>query len=315
MDKLSIDVQLATSYTSKKYKKLLGDHLTGILDESLASPEYSKMTIRFSNELYWECVEKIHEKFHDTISEYFTEEEDDRLFEEKTILTKRIIANLGSFYDKSNDLIKSIDFTVNNHANNYIFSKLKEHVKINNLWDSCDKVFTDHGLLYLFSEDKDTYRNLLKHQESDLSKEATIGVLRKGAKKDFGISYIRDSYQLRKTFLDILEDEKHNFENPIKKEDIFKLFREKLAIPADDLTNQNISNWIIKPLKNGIRIGSNKEGYFLIKTFDDLLHSYDSHYNNYIGFYNTLNRYEKIAETLFGESNITEFQKHRKNEN
>ncbi len=307
MNNLLTNIELATSYTSKSYKRLLGDHLTSVLDYALSDHEQNKITLKFSNDLYWECINKIHESYYNQISNKLTSETEDLLFENKRTLTKSIIRSLGTFYDKNDiNLVKSIDFTVNNHFDNTVFNSINIEL---NPWQNCDKIFTDSHLLYSFSEDKDEYKKLLRGRESELSKDATIGVLRKGAKYDFGVGYIRDSYKLRRVFLDILDEENRNHTKPIKKNDIFKLFRDRLSIPNEDLSNNNIFNWIIKPLKDNIKIGSNKGGYFIINSPEDLLHSYDSHYHNYLGYFNTLNKHASIAERMFADK-LSLFQKH-----
>ena len=304
------DIELSTTYRGSSYKTMLGDHLTSVLDlvfDEVDENQTVDKNFKFSTRLYWECIEQIHDKNFNTISE----EIEDKLSTQKLVLYKKILSKLGIYFREDDVLLsRSIDFTVNNYFENIIFTEVLPEI---NPWKYCDKIFTESHLLYSFSDNKDEYKGMLRqnYKESELSKELTIGVLRKGARSEFGIGYIKDNFAIRKLFLDILDEKNHNSKKPIKIIDIFELFRIDLGISVEDLSDNNISNWILKPLKKITKVGSNKEGYFIIRDEDDLYRSYWSHYKNYLGFYDTLERHRKYSEKL-NTSNDFRFKEHIK---
>jgi hypothetical protein len=162
----------------------------------------------------------------------------------------------------------------------------------------------NNNLLYSFTDNKDEYKHLLKKnkKESELSKNLTIGVLGKGHRKDYSHSYIKDIYALRNLLLNLLDEKNCDRTNPLKINDLITNFR-SLNISETDLTDNNIRNWIVQPLKRFTKLGSNKDGYFIIRNEEDLFESYKSHYNNYMGFYKTLERHKRFAESSSYENN------------
>jgi hypothetical protein len=304
------NIQLTKSYKNASYKSMLGNHLTSVLDLVLGDSneiQTSDKSFKFSNGLYWECIEQIYEKNFDKISE----ELEEKLIIQKASLYEMIISKLGTFYEE-NDLLlmKSIDFTVSNYFDNILFKNILSE---ENPWSYCDKIFTEKHLLYSFSDNRDEYNSISrnKSKESELSKDLTIGVLRKGFRSDYGVGYIKDNFALRKLFLDILDEDNYDSNNPIKLNEIYKLFRSTLEISEEDLPDNGIRNWILKPLKSITKIGSSKEGYFIIRNEDDLYMSYRSHYQNYLGFYETLEKHRKYSEKL-NTSYADRFNKHIK---
>lgn len=308
------NIELTKSYKGSSYKSMLGNHLTSVLDLVLGDScefQTSDKNFKFSNRLYWECVEQIHDKYFDMIQLKVSDESENELFSQKINLYETIIDRLGVFYNDTDLLLmKSIDFTVNNYFDNILY---REILSEENPWSYCDKIFTENHLLYSFSDNKDEYSEILRNRnkESELSKDLTIGVLRKGARTDFGVGYIKDNFALRKLFLEILDERNHNSYNPIKLNEIYNLFRNTLCISLEDLPDNGIKYWILKPLKNITKIGSNKEGYFIIRDENDLHVSYWSHYQNYLGFFQTLEKHRKYSEK-FEISNFERFSKHIK---
>lgn len=69
-----------------------------------------------------------------------------------------------------------------------------------------------------------------------------------------------------------------------------------MGVKVEDISDKEILNWVVKPLKRSLKLGSNKEGYFIILDENDLHESYMSHYNNYLGYKATLDRHKDIAK-------------------
>jgi hypothetical protein len=288
------DIFLADNYNrSSLYKNNLNEHIVSVLDfaaENTDSTVFKDKDLKFSKTLYWECLSVIYEK--NPIIRTDSEKESNRILEQNLYIN--VINKLGKFFNPNDELLlETIDFTISNYIDNINYEKILE---ASNPWCFTNDILVKEHLLYSFTDNKEDYSHLKNKKESELSKNLTIGVLAKGHKKEFCHSYIRDIYALRKLFLNLLDENSNDSFNPLKITDIIKNFR-RLNISEIDLTDNNIKNWIVKPLKKSIKIGSNKNGYFIIRNEDDLHESYISHYNNFKGFYKTLERHQKISKS------------------
>lgn len=301
---LNEDITLTDSYKSLSYKSNLNDHIISVLDFASANSDsnvFNDIKLKFSKSLYWSSLSVFYEK--NPLNFTDLQRENNRVLEQE--LYKEVINKLGRFFNPNDKLLlETIDFTVSNYIDNFNYNKILE---ISNPWSFSNDIFIKDHLLYSFTDNKDDYSNLIK-RESELSKNLTIGVLAKGCKKDYQHSFIRDIYALRKLLLNLLDDSNYDSKKPIKINDIVKKFR-TLGILENELTDGNIKNWIVKPLKKFIKIGSNKNGYFIIRNEDDLYDSYISHLNNFKGFYKTLERHQKISKSF--DEVIKDFNLHK----
>lgn len=298
------DVILTDNYQGMAYKNNLNDHIVSVLDYASANNDseiLKSKDLKFSKQLYWECLNVIYEK--NPIAENSFEKVTNRALKQN--LYRHIIEMLGTFFNfKDELLIETIDFTVSNYIDNY---KYQDKLLANNPFSFANNVFISNKLLYSFSDNKDEYSHLFKEKkkESELSKNLTIGVFGKGNRKGYAHTYIKDIYALRNLLINLLDEKNHDSNNPIKITNLYKNLRD-LGIPENELSDSNIKNWIVQPLKRFTKIGSNKYGYFIIRTEEDLFESYKSHYKNFMGFYNTLERHRNFAESF------NEYQKYKK---
>ncbi len=299
------NIKLTDSYRmTSSYKNNLNDHIVSVLDyasENTNSKIFKDVNLKFSKTLYWQCLAVIYEK--NPIQKNEIEKEANRVLEQKLYID--VINKLGEFFDSNDELLlETIDFTISNYIDNLDYENILENT---NPWSFTNDILIKENLLYSFTDNKEDYDHFKNKKESELSKNLTIGVLAKGHKKEYSHSYIRDIYALRKLFLNLLDEENYDSLKPLKINDIIKNFR-KLNISENDLTDGNIKNWIVKPLKKSIKIGSNKNGYFIIRNEDDLHESYISHLSNFKGFYKTLERHQKISKSF--EDALNEFNLH-----
>lgn len=300
------DIFLADNYNrSSLYKNNLNEHIVSVLDfaaENTDSKVFRDKDLKFSKTLYWECLSVIYEKNPILVSD--SEKEVNRILEQNLYID--VINKLGKFFDPNDELLlETIDFTISNYFDNRMY---KDVLKTSNPWSMTNDILINDHLLYCFTDNIDDYGILNKNKkESEISKTLTIGVLAKGSKKDYQHSVIRDIYALRMLLLNLLNDKNHDCINPLKINEIISKFRE-LGINDKDLTDGNIRNWIVKPLKKNIKIGSNKNGYFIIRNEDDLHESYVSHLNNFKGFYKTLEKHQKISKSF--EDLVSDFNLH-----
>ncbi|MDQ5930360.1 MAG: hypothetical protein QG594_2148 [Bacteroidota bacterium] len=299
-------ITLTDSYRSSSYKNNLNNHIVSVLDyasEHTDSKVFNDVNLKFSKTLYWECLEVIYENNSKPTTD--EEKEENRILEQNLYI--HVINKLGKFFDQNDELLlETIDFTIGNYIDNQNYHKILNN---SNPWIFTNDILINDHLLYSFTDNVTEYKHLQNKKESEISKNLTIGVLAKGQKKEYKHSYIRDIYALRKLFLNLLDENNYNCLKPLKLDEIIKHFR-KLDILEDDLTDKNIKNWIVKPLKKSIKIGSNKNGYFIIRDEDDLYESYISHLNNFKGFYKTLENHQKISKTF--EELVNDFNSHNK---
>lgn len=300
------DVVLTENYQKLSYKNHINDHITAVLDsasESTDSPTLKDSHLKFTKKLYWECIDTIYQN-NPLIQNNESKEKNRNI---KQNLYKTIIEQLGVYFDSNdNILIDTIDFTVSNYIDNLNYSEI---LGTNNPWYYSNNILFNNNLLYSFTDNIDEYKHLLRRnkKESELSKNLTIGVLGKGHRKDYLQTYIKDIYALRNLLINLLDEKNHDRNNPLKINDIIQNFRD-LNISDTDLTNNNIKSWIVRPLKKFTKLGSNKDGYFIIRNEEDLFESYKSHYNNFMGFYKTLERHKRFAQT--SEFDLKDFDKH-----
>lgn len=287
------DITLTDSYRASSYKNNLSDHIFSVLDyanENSNSVVFNNPNLKFSKALYWSSLTLFYEK--NPIVQSDEQKENERLLEQK--LYTVLIDSLGKFFDPNDKLLlETLDFTVSNYVD---YHNYKEKLDTLNPWSLTNDILINDHLLYSFTDYRDDYK-ILNKKESELSKYLTIGVLGKGHRNDYAHSYIKDIYGLRALFINLLDDLNHNCYHPIKINQIIKKFRD-LNISKEDLSDSNIKNWIVKPLKRSIKIGSNKNGYFLIKTEEDLHESYVSHFNNFKGFFKTLDKHQRISKSF-----------------
>ncbi|WP_438966339.1 hypothetical protein [Flavobacterium sp.] len=300
------DIILTDNYQKLSYKNHINDHITSVLDfaaESSDSTVLKDNDLKFSKNLYWECIDAIYQ--NNPINLNDSKKEENRILKQK--LYKDIIDKLGVFFDyKDEILIETIDFTISNYMDNLNYHEI---LGTNNPWLFTNNILVNNNLLYSFTDNKDEYKHLLKKnkKESEISKNLTIGVIGKGHRKDYVQSYIKDIYALRNLFVNLLDENNHDRKSPLKINEIYQKFRD-LNISENELTNNNIKSWIVQPLKKFTKIGSNKDGFFIIRNEEDLYESYKSHYNNFMGFYKTLERHKRFANT--SEFNQNDFDKH-----
>ncbi len=300
------DILLTENYQKLSDKNHINDHITAVLDFAAEGTDATILKdnhLKFSKNLYWECIDSIYQKSQIIITD------EDKVYNRKLKqnLYKDIINKLGGYFDyKDEVLIETIDFTVSNYIDNEIY---KDILGTNNPWSFSNNILMTNNLLYSFTDNTDDYKHLLRknRKESELTRNLTIGVVAKGHRKDYTQSYIKDIFALRNLLINLLDEKNHDRTNPLKISDIIKSFRE-LNVLEDDLTDNNIKSWIVRPLKKFTKLGSNKDGYFIIRNEEDLFESYKSHYNNFKGFYKTLERHKMFA--LNSKFDFNDFDKH-----
>lgn len=313
--KAEIDaLELTEDYRSKVFAKNFNSHLNSLVDTSvLLSGDnhsvFSSKDIEITNSFYWQTEAFVLEKLDDVNDEQIINELDDL----ENILYDKIISLLGRNYDKSSTLNKMIDNTVQKTLLSIKFNYFSKNDDFINPWIDAKKILFENSVIHDFYTDIEEFVSLgfnNNRNESELTRYKKIGVLGKGNRDKFNFGTVRDLIGLRNTVIDLLEEKSSDGKNPIKTEILISELR-RMGINENELTDSNIINWLISPLKRSNKIGSCKEGYFLMSTCSDVIISYKSHLENLKGYYNTLENHRKLAHQ-FGCSDQHLFDEHRK---
>lgn len=304
---------LADDYRNKSFTKNFNAHLNSLIDTSIvlsgeASSILSSHNVEITNSIYWQTEGFILEKLDDVVDV----EVIGQLDELENVLYDKIIKSLGKNYDKSSTLNKMIDNTVHNTLMAIKFNFFSRYDEFLNPWQDAKNILFENSVLHTFYTNFEEFISLgynNKSNESEVTKYKKIGVLGKGNKDNFTYGTVRDLIGLRNTVIDILEEKANSGKNPIKTDILISELR-RMGISEADLSDGNIINWLISPLKRNNKIGSCREGYFLMNNCSDVSVSYKSHLENLRGYYNTLENHRKLA-LKYGCSN-SQYEEHRK---
>ena len=294
------NVNLAENYRNKGYERNFSDHINLLVETSFtlnSSSVFSGNDFKLTNDLYWRTEGYILDQLDDIPNDDPILDELDNI---EDYLQETIKSKLGRFYDDSFMLRKMIDISVHNYLNNLKFENFTRADEFKNPWESAKNILLENHLIHTFSDEINDFKSYglkLNDRESSIIKASFIGILGKGYQRNYATGYIRDLVALREALYQDLDDNSHTSSKPIKAEQIIDKIR-FLGIQPDELSDSQIRSFIIWPLKYNNRLGSNKEGYFIIKNYGDLRISYTSHFENFKGYYRTLERHRKLSKTM-----------------
>ncbi|MCD9855572.1 hypothetical protein LUD75_12680 [Epilithonimonas sp. JDS] len=290
-------ITLTDNYRSKKFTKNFDKHLAILVDTTIQlAEENSVLTnkhIDFTDKMYWESQGYILEKL-DTITDSEILNEFDNL---EDILYERIKVSLGNAYNGSEALNLMIDNSVHDTLLALKFNFFENKDNYFNPWEDAKNILVEDEVLYTFSTDTEKLNSLgfsiVSNDSVDIS-DKKINIIGKGSRNDYNYGFVRDLLGLRNTIIQIL-DENSSFGNKATTADEIIIKLRRMGIRSNELTDHNIKSWLIAPLKRSNRIGSDKEGYFILNNCQDVKISYYSHYENFKGYYRTLEKHRKLA--------------------
>lgn len=306
------DLVLTDDYRFKGYTKNFNSHLDALIDTSISitgedNSVFKSNTIGITNSLYWQTESHILENLDDVTDNQIL----DKLDNLEDLLYSKIITKLGVNYNRTYIENKMIDISVHNVLMSVKFNYFSSANEFNNPWIPAKNILFDNFVLHTFSNNVDDFSEYglkLNEKESEITRYNHIGILGKGNRRDFTTGFIRDLVGLRNNLLKILEDDGHTSSKPIKTNDIISKLR-LLGALDNNFTNSNVIRWLIAPLKDNNKLGSTKEGFFVIKNCDDLEVSYSSHLENLKGYYKTLEKHRLLADK-FPCTNVS-FEQHK----
>jgi len=305
-------IVLTENYKKKSFAKNFGEHvdqlfeISEILDASQNTLLIGK-DATITDRIYWQTESQILESIDDVDDNEILTELDNI----EDMLYSSIKVALGKNYDRSTELNKIIDHTVHGVVLSVKFEYFSNVNLFNNPWENAKNILDDDLMLYSFSTDTDEMLQLgyqPNKKESNEIKKNKIGVIGRGNRPDYNFHTIRDLIGLRNTLVDILDETADSISNPMNTVKIIKVLR-SMGVSERELSDTNISNFLISPLKRSGRIGSSNEGYFLLSNCRDIEVSYKSHLETLKGFYNTLENHRVLAQRLGCDSKL--FDEHR----
>ena len=306
------NISLTDNYRNKKFTKNFDQHLNLLIDTTLMLAGENETILNnpgvsITDQIYWESEGYVLENLDDVTDIDVL----NTLNNLEDVLYNRIRASLGSTYDNSSKLNLMIDNSVHDSLLAIKYNYFSRKNDFSNPWEAAKNILIDNNVLYTFSNDREKLMQMGFNVESDDSSEIIdkkINVIGRGNRRDYTYGYIRDLIGLRNTVLDILEDHASSRDSATTADRIINELR-LMGILETELTDSHIRNWLITPLKRTNKIGSHKEGYFLLKDCHDVAASYHSHLENLKGYYRTLENHRKLA-LKFGCTNES-FEQHR----
>jgi hypothetical protein len=292
------NISLTESYRSKKFTKNFDRHLSTLIDTTILlagdkSSILSEGNISISDKLYWESEGYILEKL-DTITDAEILRDFDNL---EDILYDRIKHSLGKDYDTSEALNLMIDNSVHDALLAFKFNFFERKNEFFNPWEDAKNILIENQVLYTFSSDMEKLNSMgftIESTDSADIVDKKINIIGKGKRSDYSYGFVRDLIGLRNTVVQILDENSSYGNSATKADQIISKLRD-MGVLNTELTDSNIKTWLIAPLKRNNRIGSDNEGYFLLKDCEDVKVSYDSHFENFKGYFRTLENHRKLA--------------------
>lgn len=291
-------ISLTDNYRSKKFTKNFDRHLMTLVDTTITlAGEHrtilSNDNISITDKLYWEAEGYVLEKLDTVIDKQILHEFNNL----EDILYDRIKDSLGNDYNNSEALNLMIDNSVHDCLLAVKFHFFDRKDEFSNPWQDARNILFDNHILHTFSNDIEKLNAIgFKIESSDSADivDKKINIVGKGKRSDYSYGFVRDLIGLRNTVIQIL-DEDNSFGSSATKADQIILKLRRMGVLDTELSDNNIKYWLITPLKRSNRIGSDKEGYFLLKDCNDIKISYNSHFENFKGYYRTLENHRKLA--------------------
>lgn len=305
----TLSFSLRDNYQNRSYTVDFNNHVNALFNCESELSENPDLLVsdnyKFSKVRYYEAESSILDALDDIDDEVLENDlsnlEDD--------LYIRIERELGVHYDRSPELGLIIDNTVHSSllAVRYNFFNKKD--QFINPWEFTANILRFDNYLYkaIFDENEFSEIKRLKRnsKKSEVLVDTDIYVAVKGRNESFTYGSFRDFVRLRRIMLSIIEDKVGSANTPIKFESLVEEINEMNA----GLTESEIKSKLIYPLKAISKIGSCKEGYFILRTCEDIAKSYESHYNRLRGYLRTLDAHKSAAKRLESDC-LFDFTKH-----
>lgn len=304
---LILDFTLREDYRNRSYTHGFNEHVNALFTcetELSSNPELIiSEDYKFTKKRYYEAETSILEELDDiseTNEELFSNLEDE--------LYDKIESTLGRFYDNSEEIGLIIDNTVSSNLLAMRFNYFTRSSDYLNPWEDSARILQDSNYLFKAIFDSAEFTEIKKLKKganrSEVLDDSEIYVAVKGRSENLTFGSFKDFVKLRKVMLDLIEEKVGASNTPVKFEELNnQLNRMNLG-----LSESEIKSKLIYPLKAISKIGSCREGYFMLRTCEDIARSYESHYSRWKGYKRTLEAHRLAAHRI--ESDCFNFDKH-----
>lgn len=298
-----LNVNLMTDYRHRSYLNHYNNHIDFLFNlENLYSGNTNNLSnFQFSQYRYTEAENFILNNIN------ISTEQETELDNLEDILYDKIPRKITD-YDRNNyELSAIVDNTIRNILLSYRLNFVDAAL---NPWEETKKIFSNDKYLFKHINDQNEFDIIKKLKYNKNTSEelgSDIYVAIKGNSPKITYGKFKDYIKLRSKMLEIITDLCGVNNDPVLFEKIKKRFDDS---EEHGLNETEIKSKIIYPLKRMSKIGSCKEGYFLLLTAEDIHKSYLSHYNRFVGYFNTL-EIHKLASIDKSDAENFNFNLHR----
>jgi hypothetical protein len=308
----TLNFSLRENYRNRSYLNGFNNHVNALFDcesELSICPELLiNDNYKFSKVRYYEAETTILEALDDV-----GEEIEDELSNLEDELYSKIERELGKFYDRNDELGQIIDNTVHTTLLAVKFNFFTNKDNFVNPWDDTRNILVSDNYLFKAIHDSnefDEIKKLKKGSKGSVELDGSeIYVAVKGKSANLTFGSFKDFVALRKTMLDLIEEKTGSNNRPIKFDELMIEFNRMLG-EGNHLNDTEIKSKLIYPLKGASRIGSCKEGYFMLRTCEDIAKSYESHLSRFRGYFKTLEAHRLVAQRT--DNSCYDFNKHNR---
>lgn len=307
----SLNFSLRENYLNRSYLNGFNNHVNSLFNceaELSLTPELLiNENYKFSKVRYYEAETAILEELDDVSDDIET-----NLSNLEDELYSKIERELGNFYNRNDELGLMIDNTVHSVLLAVKFNFFSQKDSFLNPWADTMNILIHDRYLFKAIHDTNEFDEIKRLKKganrSEVLDDSEIYVAVKGKSANFTFGSFKDFVALRKTMLDLIEDRAGSANTPVKFEVLMTELNNMLG-EGRHLSDNEIKAKLIYPLKGASRIGSCKEGYFILKTCEDIAKSYESHFGRFRGYFKTLEAHRLAA--LRTENTCYDFDKHR----
>lgn len=302
-----LNFSLREDYRNRSYTHDFNNHVNSLFTCESELSENPDLIIsenyRFNKKRYYEAETSILEILDDVTfenEELFSNLEDE--------LYNKIETELGRFYDNSEEIGLIIDNTVHSAILSVRFNFFTRSKDFLNPWEDSARILRESNYLFKAIFDSEEFAEIKKLKKgankSEILNDTEIYVAVKGRSNNFNFGSFKDFVRLRKVMLDLIEDKVGDHNIPVK----FEVLASDFIHMNIGLTESEIKSKLIYPLKATGKIGSCREGYFMLRTCEDIARSYESHFSRWKGYLRTLEAHRLAS--LRVESTCYNFNKH-----
>lgn len=305
----SLSFSLRENYHNRSFKNGFNSHVNALFTYEMELSKHPELFLnenyKFSKSRYFEAETSFLEALDDLdnpLIESALSNLEDRLYE-------KIERELGMYYDNNEELGLIIDNTIHNIVLSVRYEFFTRKDEFLNPWTETANILKYDNYLFKAIFDEEEFSEIKKLKKSSNKSEvldnSEIYVAVKAKSKNLTFGSFKDFVRLRKVMFDLIDELVGGANKPVKFEEIVSRFNKMNS----GLSESEIKSKLIYPLKSFSKIGSCKEGYFILRSCEDIAKSYASHYSRMRGFMRTLEAHRLAALRTPGD--CYDFDKHR----